>query len=175
MKQRYQGHVDLISGEIDEDLQAYLCNSEQVVSGLRAAVRLGDEGQVLGAVGVLVQALPETDPAMVAACIARLENGALRKLLAHNPDHDQLAALALGVEANELRLGMSAEIPVSFHCPCGPEQARRVLSTLGAEDLLALADEQAITDIRCNFCGRNTQVPAADLREISAAILRRTN
>ena len=172
---RYQGHVELVSAEIDEDLQAYLLESEQVESALRVAVQLDAKGQVVAAGGVLVQALPGTEVALVEAVRERLAEGALYESLARGLSHEALAALALGVEPDALELGTALERPLRFECNCGPERARRVLSSLGAEDLDKLADEQPVTEIRCNFCGKVTEVSADAVREIASAIRQRTN
>jgi redox-regulated HSP33 family molecular chaperone len=47
-----------------------------------------------------------------------------------------------------------------------------VLATLGAADLDALADEQPITEIRCNFCGDVTRLDADEVREVAAKLRR---
>jgi molecular chaperone Hsp33 len=172
---RYQGHVDLVSAEIDEDLQAYLHESEQVRSALRVDVRLDESGRVTAAGGVMIQALPQTEDTLIDEARERLCEGAVYRSLEDGASHEALAALALGVEASQLDLGPQYERALRFECNCGPERARRVLSSLGAEDLDNLADEQAITEIRCNFCGKVTEVEADTVRDIAAALRRRTN
>ena len=158
----YQGSVDLRSGEIDEDIEAYLDRSEQLPSVLRAAVILDANGLVLRSAGVLVQGFPGCDPASLEPIRARL--GGLRAVLAgHERSQDELVGLALGGEGFRTML----QHPVSFHCPCGPERALEVLSSLGAADLDALASEQEQTEVRCNFCGDATTVDAAAIRDLA--------
>jgi len=175
MRQQYQGHVGLVSGEIDEDLENYLAESEQIPSILRAALSLDEAGRVVHAAGILVQALPDADGELLLACRRRLKAGALHSALPTATTHDELAALALGRAESKPSVGLNAELALRFECRCGPEQARRVLSSLGADDLLALADEQPVTEIRCNFCGRTSMVDAQGVREVAASILRQTN
>jgi molecular chaperone Hsp33 len=165
--QPYQGSVDLRSGEIDEDLEHYLDHSEQLPSALRAEVVLDGHGEVVRAAGVLAQSFPGSDPALIAAVRERLGGGALASLLhAHDRAVDELVGLALGGGGFRRML----EHGIEFHCPCGPERALSVLSTLGANDLDALADEQAQTEVRCNFCGQVTTVAAAEVRELAARL-----
>lgn len=165
----YQGSVDLSTGEIDEDLEHYLDHSEQLPSALRAEVVLDAHGEVVRAAGVLAQSFPGSDPALIAAVRERLGGSALATLLsAHERELDELVGLALGGEGFQRML----EHPVTFHCPCGPERALGVLSTLGAADLEALAGEQPITEVRCNFCGSTTHVSAAEVRELAARLRR---
>jgi molecular chaperone Hsp33 len=54
-----------------------------------------------------------------------------------------------------------------FSCECGPERARAVVSTLGADDIDALADERGGTEVRCNFCGDAHALTEAELRELA--------
>ncbi len=163
----YQGSVELRSGEIDEDLEHYLETSEQLPSALRAEVVLDANGDVLRAAGILAQSFPGSDPGLIAAVRERLAGAALRAVLAaHEREVDELVGLALGGAGFRRML----EHGVEFHCPCGPQRALSVLSTLGANDLEALADEQDQTEIRCNFCGQATMVSAAEVRELAARL-----
>jgi molecular chaperone Hsp33 len=164
--QGYQGAVELVSGEVDEDLQNYLDRSEQLPSALRCEVVLDAKGEVVRAAGVLAQSFPASPPELIADVRERLTPGVLRRLLDHERPLDELVGFALGGEAF-LRM---LEYPVTFHCPCGPERARSVLATLGAADLDALADEQPVTEIRCNFCGDVTRLSAHEVREVAAKL-----
>lgn len=187
----YQGSVDIQTGEIDDDLEHYLNASEQLPSVLRAAVVLDQHGHVLQAAGVMAQGFPGIDPTELEPVRARLfgldellvAHARQRPSLAHSrpPANDscsvdELVAFALGQPSRE---GPAAadqpfrrmlEHPVRFHCPCGPQRARSVLSTLGAADLEALANEQEQTEVRCNFCGQVTTLSAAQVRELAAEL-----
>lgn len=185
----YQGSVDIQTGEIDDDLEHYLNASEQLPSVLRTAVVLDQHGHVLRAAGVMAQGFPGIDPTELEPVRARLF-GLDELLVAHARQRptkdscsvDDLVAFALGQPSREGpaaagERGLSdqpfrrmLEHPVQFHCPCGPQRARSVLSTLGAADLEALANEQEQTEVRCNFCGRVTTLSAAQVRELAAEL-----
>ncbi|NVB38034.1 Hsp33 family molecular chaperone HslO [Pseudenhygromyxa sp. WMMC2535] len=164
----YQGSVELVSGEVDEDIEHYLAHSEQLPSVLRTEVVLGQDLEVLRAAGVLVQAFPGADPALLAPVRERLVAGLRQLVTAHDREPSELVGLALGGEPHRDML----QHPVRFDCPCGPERALSVLSTLGAADLEQLADEQEQTEVRCNFCGDVTTVEAPRLRELAAELRR---
>ena len=164
----YQGSVDLVSGEIDDDLEHYLDTSEQLPSVLRTEVVLDQSGEVLRAAGVLVQGFPGIPPQELLGPRVRLQSSLRELLLAHDRSPHELVGLALG--GDEFRAML--EHPVSFHCPCGPERALSVLSSLGADDLEQLASEQEQTEVRCNFCGDVTEVDAAALRELASELRR---
>lgn len=161
----YQGSVELRSGEIDEDLEHYLVTSEQLPSALRVAVLLDGEGKVLRAAGILAQSFPGSDPALIDAVRVRLP-GLRQTLATHERTPEELVGLALGGEpARSMH-----QHGVEFHCPCGPQRALGVLSTLGSTDLEALADEREQTEITCNFCGLVTTVSAVQIRELAAQL-----
>jgi len=65
LKDLYQGQTAIVTGEVDEDIEAYLRTSEQVPSALGCEVLVADDGQVLAAAGILVQALPGGEPDIV--------------------------------------------------------------------------------------------------------------
>jgi molecular chaperone Hsp33 len=165
----YQGTVELRTGEVDEDLEHYLDASEQLPSTLRAEVVLDQHGEVVRAAGILAQSFPGSDPQLIAAVRQRLAGDALRTVIgAHERGVEELVGLALGGAGFRSML----EHPITFHCPCGPERALSVLSTLGANDLETLADEQEQTEVRCNFCGQATMVAAPELRALAARLRR---
>ncbi len=167
LAQAYQGMVELSSGEVDEDLQHYLDRSEQLPSALRCEVVLDGQGQVVRSIGVLAQSFPGSDPSVIEEVRERLEGvEGLVCVATQERPIDELVGFALGGEEFRRML----EYPVEFHCPCGPERAISVLSTLGANDLDDLANEQPVTEVRCNFCGKVTELSAAEVREVAAAL-----
>ena len=103
LRELYQGQVALTTGEIDEDVEAYLRISEQVPSALGCEVILDEEGQVVRAGGVLVQALPGGEPEAVREVQHLLRTGALYDLL-----------VAGEVSAHELCERFSPSQPIEF-------------------------------------------------------------
>lgn len=172
LENQYQGAVEMSSGEIDDDLQTYLDRSEQLPSALRCAVLLDAHGDVLRAGGVLCQTLPSDDAAPGSTKIGEIRetlgHGALQTVLRHERTPAELAAYAVG-GARVVAMGTRELV---YHCPCGEGTAMRVLSTLGPDDLEALALEQDETEVSCHFCGNRYVVAAPRLREL-ATLLRR--
>lgn len=162
----YQGVVQLRSGELDEDLEHYLADSEQLPSVLRCHVTVDAQGAVMRAAGVLAQTFPGSDPVRL---------GALRELL----DGDGLADVLLGERTPEELMSFAVQgrgyqpldpTPLRFCCECGRERARSVVSTLGPDDIEALADEQGGTEVKCSYCGDAYSLSEQDLRHLAAEL-----
>jgi len=168
LEQRYQGTVEVVSGEVDVDIEHYLNTSEQLPSALACEVVLDHHDRVLRAAGLLAQTFPGGDTTELEALRAVLGAGNLVDLLRHERSCEELIGFALGGEGYD-DMGAS---PLRFQCSCGPERARSVVATLGADDIEALAAEQPQTEIRCEYCGSVYTLSAAELRELAAAIRR---
>lgn len=166
----YQGVVQLRSGELDEDLERYLAESEQLPSVLRCHVALGPDGEVERAAGVLAQTFPGSEPERIDRVRARVvgtdaEDG-LVDVLRHERSAEALMGFALGGED----LHALEPTALRFACECGRQRALAVVSTLGADDVDALADERGGTDVRCNYCGDSYALSEADLRELAVQL-----
>lgn len=76
----------------------------------------------------------------------------------------ELMGFALGGEEFH---AIEEPLALRFACECGLQRALAVVSTLGAEDIDALADERGGTDVRCNYCGDSYALTEADLRGLA--------
>ena len=171
LENTYQGVVALRSGEIDEDLERYLSDSEQLPSVLRCHVEVDAEGTVVRAAGVLAQTFPGSDPARLDGIREALAGDGLADVLRQDRDVEALVGFALlGGEVHGAHT-----IGLSFSCPCGHGRALSVVSTLGADDIDALADERGGTEVRCHFCGDVHPLSERDLRELAATLRAQVN
>lgn len=160
----YQGVVPLTNGEIDQDIEHYLNESEQLPSVLRCAVVLGADGEVKRSAGVLCQTFPESDREALEPIRGILLG--LHDLLLQDRTPEELMGFALfGGEFEAMKSS-----PLTYQCGCGRQRALSVVATLGAEDIDKLSTEQDATHVRCSFCGDVYTLSAADLRELAASL-----
>jgi molecular chaperone Hsp33 len=162
----YQGVVQLRSGELDEDLERYLGDSEQLPSVLRCHVEVGPDGEVVRAAGVLSQTFPGAEPERLEALRAAVGEDGLADVLRQDRTAEALMGFALG----GAQFHATDPTALRWSCACGPQRARAVVSTLGAEDIDALADERGGTEVRCNFCGDAYTLTEAELRGLADAL-----
>jgi molecular chaperone Hsp33 len=182
MRESFRGQTSFASGEIDEDCERYLNESEQVDSAIRCETVLGHDGALVAAAGILVQALPGgRGAAIVATARERLVAGALRDALAkaHAPgtpgtpgtpgsktptDPGTLVDEALGDLLGAWH-ALDAR-PVRFHCPCSRERAGASLALLGAAELGDMILEDGKAEVVCNFCRARHDFGEAELELI---------
>jgi len=173
--QDFNGQTPLVDGEIDTDVESYLCLSEQIDSALACEAQLDESGAIRVAAGVLVQALPHSDgsPA-VAAARARFREGVLTRLLAGaaEPALAPSDLLAAGLAEDVASLKRLDERPVAFECPCSRERAASTLALLGEDDLLALIREEGEAEVTCEFCRARYLFTDAALEGIRHSIRR---
>src|SRR5450631_979327 len=102
----FSGQIALASGEIDEDVEAYLEKSEQVVSALACDTLFAPDGALDFAAGILIQALPGSEgAALVAEARALIAGGEfLRALAGARRDGEGVVAAVLGDRLGKVQL-----------------------------------------------------------------------
>ena len=170
-RDRFTGEVPIATGEVDDDVEVYLRDSEQIDSALGCEVLLDELGNVVAAAGVLVQALPNSDGSdIVAAARERLTAGAIADILAAASDDPdaittfEVAGAVLGDESGTLQL--LDQRPVRFHCPCSRERATSMLELLGEEDLSDMIRDEGRAEVTCNFCRRQYEFSESELESV---------
>ena len=161
LKEVYQGRIPLVSGEVDEDLERYLTQSEQMGSALRCDVVGGAEGRVAWAGGVLVQTTPGAPEDALTAIRQRLAAGWVTETL--RLARDPQAALERLVE-HPVRLLEWRR--VCFRCGCDGERVAGALATLGDDVLGEMIAQGVPAEVTCRFCSTTHHVDVAVLRQI---------
>lgn len=149
----YSSTVELVSGEIGDDLTHYLASSEQTPSALVLGVFVGGRG-VEAAGGLLLQILPRAaeDQGMVALLEQRL--GALTgftPLLRAQKSLPQIFQDLVG----DMGLEMLPETQlVQFHCPCSLDRMLGALKMLGEAELQDMIEKDNGAEATCHFCNQ---------------------
>lgn len=145
----YMSAVELVSGEVGEDINRYLVASDQTGSIVVVGAHLSRQG-VEAAGGLIIQLLPDhTEEA-----ICRIENnittfGTFTFLMRRGMGLEEILKRILsGFEV----LTLTEEEPVSFSCKCSKERFVEALKILSKKDLLSMAEEDGQAEGRCHFC-----------------------
>jgi molecular chaperone Hsp33 len=165
MGQPYIGTVEIVSGEVGEDLAHYLAVSEQIPSAVGIGVFVNADGSVDAAGGYLVQLLPgvtDADAERIENVIRELPHPTTMLRAGESPE--QILGRIFGDEHQVLE-----RRDVRFHCPCSVDRAERAIMMLGAEAVAGLIDEGAErggAEVTCEFCTERYLVPIASLHAI---------
>ncbi|MBQ1491321.1 MAG: Hsp33 family molecular chaperone HslO [Blautia sp.] len=167
LKEPYSGQVDLVSGEIAQDLTYYFAASEQVPSAVGLGVLLSKENVVQEAGGFIVQVMPYAEEEV----IARLEENVAKvtsvtKLLEEGHTAKSLAQVILDgfdMEINE-------EVEPAFYCNCSKERVEKALISIGEKELSSLVEEGKPAELNCHFCNTNYLFSPEELKGLLARV-----
>jgi molecular chaperone Hsp33 len=162
----YIGRVELISGEIAEDITNYYATSEQIPTVCALGVLIDKkDGEVMLAGGLLIQLLPGAyDEAIdkLEANIAKLEP--VTTMLAKGMSILDICKTALeGFEVEVLD-----ENPVNYVCTCSKEKLERYFCTMSDEDIASMPNEDGVVEAVCQFCNKKYVFTNDDLERLIA-------
>ena len=149
MKEPYVGSVQLLSGEIADDLASYFVESEQIPSACGLGVLVDRDQSVRCAGGYLIQLLPGADE----DTIIKVEGGVLAAgtvtgMLDRNPDPEAMLRTIL----SDFEVEILEKSPIEYRCDCSRERMERALISLGPDELESLIEEQGDAELSCRFC-----------------------
>lgn len=158
----YSSTVELVSGEIGDDLTHYLVNSEQTPSALMLGVFVDPTG-VTAAGGLLIQVLPKAarDEALVALLESRLSTlQGFTPLLQAGKSLPDIFEDVLG----DLGLSIMPDVQlVRFNCRCSHERVLGALKLFSTEELQEMIEQDQGAEATCDFCGEVYQASEDEL------------
>lgn len=164
LKQPYTGEVQIVSGEIAEDLTYYLAKSEQIPSAVGLSVFVNPNNTIGEASGFLLQALPGATDELLQKTEERIKAlPPLSEAFLDGMTPEDLAKKILGDDCKILE-----KDPVKYECDCSKEKYAKMLETLKANELSEMINEDHGAELVCNFCGDKYQFSEAELQEILA-------
>ena len=165
MKDPYIGSVQLVSGEIAEDITQYFAQREQTPTACALGVLIDTDQSVRAAGGYLVQLLPGAPDDV----IDRLEAGVQAAGAA-------TAMLDGGLDAagmlQKVLSGFEVEIletqPIEYRCYCTRRRVESTLISLGKDELEQVVRDGETLHVDCQFCDQVYDFTPQDV----AALLR---
>ncbi len=162
LKEPYNGSVELVSGEIAEDLTYYFTASEQTPSSVGLGVLVDTDLSISVAGGFILQVMPScTEEALT-----QLEKniGSLSSVT-DILKKDGLEGL-VNILTNAFKIEYLDEINPDFICDCSKEKVEKALITIGKKELEEISKEEDEIEMSCHFCNKKYYFSKTDLENI---------
>jgi molecular chaperone Hsp33 len=148
MKQSFSSRVELVSGEIDEDLIYYLKTSEQIEAAVMLEVLLDQDMEIMTVGGIIVQSLPQGRLEVfrtIEKNLTRLQE--MRMSFYKNSAKEILEELTRG-----LNFEILSALEAKFKCNCHRQRLLGIIGSMSREDLNYSFKDKDEIEVFCNFC-----------------------
>ncbi|MDO4816539.1 MAG: Hsp33 family molecular chaperone HslO [Bacillota bacterium] len=162
LKEPYIGSTQLVSGEIAEDLTAYMLESEQIPAACGLGVLIDTDLSVKAAGGFIVQLMPGASDELIDILE---ENIFMMDQLTTILDEDGLEEVFAQV-LKGLPYHIVGEDEVGYKCYCSRERVSEAVMGVGKSELEAMIDEGQTVEVSCQFCDTVYEFTPDDLREL---------
>lgn len=160
------GTIELVSGEIAEDIATYFAKSEQIPTVLSLGVLVDVDYSCLAAGGVLIQLMPFPDEQTVDLIERNAEDLVnISRYFERGMTNEQIAEIAM----RDIPFDIFDNIEVGYKCDCSRERMEKKVKSLGKKEILKMLDEQVaegkpreLTAV-CRFCNTNYTFTEKDL------------
>ncbi len=163
MKEPYIGSIQLVSGEIGDDVTAYFVESEQTPTACALGVLVDRDQSVKVAGGYLLQLLPGAPDEVVDKLEAGIRRaGAVTPMLEAGLTPEDILGQVMG----DLGVVFLENTEVSYKCYCSRERVTRALISLGKKELKEILEEGKDFPVECQFCDTSYAFTPADIQEL---------
>ena len=163
MKEPYIGSVQLVSGEIGDDVTAYFVQSEQVPTACALGVLVDRDKSVKVAGGYLIQLLPGAPDEIIDKLEQGIQRaGAVTPMLESGMTPEDI----LGQVCGDLGVVFMETVNVCYKCYCSRDRVEQALISLGRQELGEIAAEGKPFPVECQFCDTVYQFTPEDIQEL---------
>ena len=163
MKEPYVGSIELVSGEIGDDVTAYFAQSEQTPTACALGVLIDRDQSVKVAGGYLLQLLPGAPEETIDALEKGIQRaGAVTAMLEQGMTPEDI----LGQVCGDLGILFMETTPISYKCYCDRHRVESALISLGKKELQEIADEGKTFPVECQFCDTIYEFTPEDLKNL---------
>lgn len=162
LREPYIGSTQLVSGEIAEDLTAYMLESEQIPAACGLGVLIDTDLSVKAAGGFIVQLMPgapEEYIDLLEENIFMMDQ--LTTVLAEDGLEAVFEQVLKGIEHH-----MVGEDEVGYRCYCSRDRVEQAILSAGEAELESMIAEGKSVDVSCQFCDAVYTFSPADMRSL---------
>jgi len=163
LKEPYVGQVDLISGEIAEDITCYFAVSEQVPSAVALGVLMNKDNTVRQAGGFIIQLMPFAEEAVIARLEQKLtEVTHISGLLDEGMTPEELLEYVLA----DFEPKILEKVSTEYYCNCSKDRVEKAVASVGKKDLQEMIEEGKPIEVNCHFCDKKYEFTVEDLKNL---------
>lgn len=149
MKEPYAGSVQLVSGEIGDDVTAYFAESEQTPTACALGVLVDTDCSVKVAGGYLLQLLPGAPDEVIDKLETGIKRaGAVTAMLDAGMSPEDI----LGQVCGDLGVLFLETTEVEYKCYCSRDRVTSALISIGREELQEIVEDGKPFPVECQFC-----------------------
>ena len=159
LKEPYVGQVQIVSGEIAEDITNYFATSEQIPTVCALGVLVNPDLTIRKAGGFIIQLLPTADDTIidkVEKCISDIDP--VTTMLDKGLSPETICRTVLPA----FKLDVLDTSEPEYRCNCSRERVSRALISMGRDELEKLKEDEK-TEVCCQFCDKKYVFTPADI------------
>lgn len=164
LKEPYVGQIELVTGEIAEDVTNYFAASEQVPTVCSLGVLVDRDQSVRAAGGYILQLLPGTPEATISQLEQNLSTvRPMTTMLDEGMNCEDIL--------KEVLRGFDIEFvdkrEIGYRCQCSRERVERAIISLGKREIRHMIQEQGGAELTCQFCDQVYRLSAEELEALA--------
>ena len=166
-KHPFVGKVKLKYGNIALDLANYFLTSEQIPSAFNLSIQFDRQGEVTGAGGLFLQAMPDAREETTAQLEPLIEQfPSLGECFSDKADPQHVIEMVF----KSFGVRFISQQRIEFLCHCNRQRLKQILSLLPAEQLEDLAQNGPFPlEMRCHYCNTPYQFSKDAIGQLVAA------
>lgn len=163
LKDPYNSQIELVTGEIGDDLTAYFMESEQTPSVVALGVLMNKDNTVRQAGGFILQLMPFATDEVIDQLEAKMSIvHSVTSMFEQGWGPKEILDFVLG----DMGLEITDESPVKFQCNCTRNRVERVLISMGKKQLTELEADGETVELNCQFCNTQYRFSPQEIHEI---------
>lgn len=159
----YSSQVELVSGEIGDDLTSYFVTSDQVPTSVGVGVLVDKDTSVRQAGGFIIQLMPGHPDSLVDQLEENLKDvTSVTTML----EEGMTPAGILDLLLRGMDFRVLETMPVQFHCGCTEARAGAAALALGEVEVEDIIGNGEPIEVYCHFCGKRYELTPEYLRQL---------